>query len=157
MAGESMSASDDQLDERTAKLLGGGAGVMNGVALAAASFFLFESNAVVFGALVGLFSAIGSALLLPWLFQQQAEKEASRTVKDGTGGLGQDRQGFSSTDDAGDGAVTTAALGAGLEAGAIGMFAARLAFEDILLAVGGGVAVALSVSLVASVLFGRVE
>lgn len=152
MPGESMTAGDDQFDERTAKLFGTGAGVMNGAAIGAASLFVFESNAIVFGALVGLFSAVGSALLLPWIFQQQTDETE---VDDGTGGP-EYEGGFSAADE-GDGGINTAALGAGLEAGAVGMFAARLALDDILLAVGGGVAAALAVFLLASVLFGRAE
>jgi hypothetical protein len=150
MSGESMSAGEDQFDERTAKLLGTGAGLMNGVAIAAACFFVFESNVLVFGAVVGAFSGVGSALFLPWLFQQQAEQELD------AGGQAYDDQ-FSSTTDESDGGINTAALGIGLEVGAIVMFAARLVLEDMLLGIGAGVALALVVFLVSSVLFGRVE
>jgi hypothetical protein len=158
MSGESAAVEEtdgEQIDERTAKLLGTASGVGNGVAIAAASYFVFDTNALVFGALVGVFSAIGSGLLLPWVFQQQDDE----AVEEETGGFGQDgsQSSYSTPSDEGSGGLNTAALGAGLEAGAIGMFAARVALEEIVLAVGAGVAAALGVFLIASVLFGRVS
>jgi hypothetical protein len=139
----------EQIDERTAKFIGMGSGVMNGIALAAASYFVFETNVLVFGVVVGLFSGIGSALFIPWILTQQAEAADDEAVEESPS--------YSSPTEEDSGGLNTAALGAGLEAGAIGMFAARVALEEFALAVGAGVAVALGVFLFASVLFGRVE
>ncbi len=141
------STDGEQVDERIAKFMGGGSGVMSGVALAAASYLVFDTNVLLFGALIGLFSAVGSALFMPWILQQSDDSAST-----------EDTTGFDTTaPDTDDGGITTAALGFGLETAAIGMFAVRLAFEDILLAVGGGIAIGLGVFLVASVLFGRVD
>ncbi|MFT4946906.1 MAG: hypothetical protein ACI8TL_001144 [Natronomonas sp.] len=140
----------EQIDERTARLIGAGSGVINGVALAAACYFVFDTDALVFGAVVGLLSAIGSALLLPWILQQNNTSERSGETADFDGTVAEGR-------DEGAGGLDTAALGAGLEAGAVGMFAARVALDDFILAVGAGVAVALGVFLLASVLFGFAE
>ena len=141
------SADGEQVDERIAKFMGAGSGVMSGVALAAASYFLFDTNALLFGAVVGLLSAVGSALFLPWILQQSEETTSA-----------EETTGFdTNTPETDAGGLNTAAFGIGLETAAIGMLALRLAFEDILLAVGGGVAIGLGIFLVASVLFGRAE
>ncbi len=141
------SADGEQVDERIAKFMGAGSGVMSGVALAAASYFVFDTNALVFGALVGLFSAVGSALFMPWILQQSEETSST-----------EETTGFDANTRKNDASgINTAAFGIGLETAAIGMFAVRLAFEDLLFAVGGGVAIGLGVFLVASVLFGRAE
>ena len=140
-------ADGEQVDERVAKFIGGGSGVMSGVALAAASYFVFDTNPLLFGVLIGLLSAVGSALFLPWILQQSEERTAT-----------EDSTGFNTTAPETDaGGLNTHALGFGLETAAIGMFAVRLAFEDILLAVGGGLAIGLGVFLVVSVLFGYAD
>ncbi|WP_436902368.1 hypothetical protein [Halovenus halobia] len=141
------SADGEQVDERVAKFMGAGSGVMSGVALAAASYFVFDTNALLFGALVGLLSAVGSSLFMPWILQQSEESSAA-----------EETTGFDTTEPETDaGGINTAAFGAGLEIAAVGMFTLRLVFEDILLAVGGGVAIGLGVFLVGSVLFGYAE
>jgi len=150
MSNESSRAKDadsEQLDERIAKLMGGGSGVMSAIALVAASYFVFDTNALVFGALVGLFSAVGSGLFMPWMLQQSAE---TNTAAETTG--------FDTSASENDtGGLNTAALGIGLETAAIVMFAVRLAVEDIPFAVGGGIAVGLGVFLVVSILFGYTD
>ena len=141
------SADGEQVDERIAKFMGAGSGVMSGVALAAASYFVFDTNALLFGALVGLLSAVGSGLFMPWILQQSEETSST-----------EETTGFDTNTRKNDaGGLNTAAFGIGLETAAIGMFAVRLAFEDLLFAVGGGVAIGLGVFLVASVLFGYAE
>lgn len=139
----------EEVNENVIRLIGAGSGVMNFVAFTAVSYFLFESNWLVFGLLVGLLSGLGSHLFIPWILRQQNE---ATDETDDTGQFDADSVVAEHREDESDG-VQTAALGAGLEAAGIGMLAVRIALEDLLLGIGGGIAVGLVVFLVASVAF----
>ncbi|MXR50052.1 hypothetical protein GRX03_00310 [Halovenus sp. WSH3] len=148
MSGEPVGVGDsgaEELSENVVRLIGVASSVGNFLALTAVSYFLFESNWLVFGLTVGLLSGVGSFFLLPWLLQQQQEAE-SESDEVGEAVTAAHREEESS-------GARTAAFGAGLEAAAIGMLAGRLAFEDVLLGGGAGVAAGLAVFLLASVLF----
>lgn len=155
MAGESAAVQDsggEELDESVARGIGAVAGAMNFVALTAVSYFLFDTNWLVFGVVVGLCSAAGSFLFLPWILQNQ-DTDASETAETefSTEGTAADHEE--------SGGIHPVALGFGLEAAGIGMLAGRIGLEDLLFGVGVGIAVGLGAFLVASIAFqyGAVE
>lgn len=149
MSGTSATASDEpEVSENVIRLIGAASSVMNFVALIAVCYFIFESDWLVFGVVVGLLSGTGSFLLMPWILRQQNE---STEETDETGQFSDEVVAEHRRDES-DG-TRTAAFGAGLEAAGIGMFAGRLALEDILLGSGVGVAAGLVVFLFASIVF----
>ena len=151
MAGESaLSADSDEpeVSENVIRLIGASSGVMNFVAFTAVCYFTFETDWLVFGVVVGLLSGLGSFLFVPWILRQQNE---TTDETDDAAEFADDVVAEHRRDDS-DG-TRTAALGIGLEAAGIGMFAGRLALEDILLGGGVGIAVGLVVFLIASIAF----
>lgn len=152
MSGEPAGVEDtgsEELSENVRRVIGVASSVGNFAALTAVSYFLFESDWLVFGLVMGLLSGAGSFFLIPWMLQQQQQQAESNT--------GEFDEGVAAThrEDDSNGA-RMAAFGAGLEAAAIGMLAGRLAFEDVLLGGGAGIAAGLAVFLLASILFERV-
>ncbi|WP_336326703.1 hypothetical protein [Halovenus sp. HT40] len=136
----------EELSENVRRLIGVASSVGNFVALTAVSYFIFESNWLVFGLAMGLLSGAGSFFLIPWILQQQQPQHESDTDEFEEEVTATHREDDSS-------GARTAAFGAGLEAAAIGMLTGRLVLEDVLLGGGVGVAVGLAVFLLASVLF----
>lgn len=151
MAGESAISADSdepEVNENVITLIGVSSGVMNFVALTAVCYFLFETDWLAFGIVVGLLSGVGSFLFIPWLLRQQNE---TTDETDAAAEFADDVVAEHRRDDSGG--TRTAALGIGLEAAGIGMFAGRLALEEIFLGGGIGIAVGLVVFLIASIAF----
>lgn len=139
-----MSASDAGGDDRLFRLLG--LALAAGTTVSFGVVGLLTLDSVVYGAGAGLLSGIGSYLFVPWLLELSAESEAS---DDSVSFVELARR---TTDD-----PQLKLLGLGLDAGGIVVIAVGFVLDEanLLVGFGAGLIVALTIYLVASVVFSR--
>lgn len=132
-----MSEGETNVDGTAPRLLGGVSAVMQAAAFGVIGLVALEN--VAYGAIVGLFAGLGSFLFFPWFLRLSAVQNESA-----------EDLGLSETVRRAGGNARVSLVGFGLELGAMAMLVLGFAREDP--HVGYGIAVAVSVTLVVSLL-----
>ncbi|ELY55560.1 hypothetical protein [Natronolimnohabitans innermongolicus] len=137
-----MTTHEQEYDERTLNLIGGGSTVMNVIMFGAIGVIALESTT--YGALMGLFGGVGTYLFLPWMLRLSSVQNGS-----------DEDVPFSEVLERTGGNPRMGAFGLGLEIGAIAMFAAGMALDgaDPHIGLGAGLAATLAVLFVATLVF----
>lgn len=138
--------SESNTNEQLFRLIGMASATSVLVAFSAVGYFALDT--IPYGVISGLMGATGSVLFLPWFLQFSAIQENAH-------------------DDLSTGEVLAQLPGnpqlrvgaLGLEVGGIAMIAIGLSLDEptLLYGAGGGIAVALVIFLIGSVVFGRID